>query len=202
MQFVNSFHSRFESKLSASISDEASTSLSTYHLEFKDKHFLFESFLVELIKHLDEGPILQTVQVSDRITFHHETILDDHKEAELLDQDSDVFMFCRAVPNGSTIKSEKSTCLLPSGLESDDGFLSGSVGDCCLEVDSDDNLDNQFWGLVVKSSLFPKMQGCFLLRTTRSSSSDHCSCQCTHYSLTRVSAGVPLVHQFDAAWLV
>lgn len=192
VHFTNSNRSfRFISKLSASHSTEASTSLATYNLEFRRSHSLFESFLVELIKHLDEAPVLQSIMVSDQITFQYTKNLPNDDYQDQLHKDSDVFMYCKAISKDP----------VPGGRK----YLAGSIGDCCeesLESSKEADEDSQFWGLVVKSSLFPRMEGCYLLRTSRVSagSSKH-DCVCTHYSLTKISAGVPLADQYDASWL-
>ena len=42
------------------------------------------------------------------------------------------------------------------------------------------------------------VQGCYVLKTVQSQSAD---CQCSHYTLTRVSKGQPLAEQLTASWL-
>ena len=42
------------------------------------------------------------------------------------------------------------------------------------------------------------IQGCYVLKTVLSQSAD---CQCSHYTLTRVSRGQPLAEQLAASWL-
>eukprot|EP00210_Caulerpa_lentillifera_P003367 g3211.t1 len=173
-------------RLCASISHEASTSLSTYNLEFRHRHFLFESFLCELIKHLDEAPVLQSIKITaDQVSFHHETVDSDR---QYLTDEFDVFMYCKAIPKNP----------VPGAVQ----YLTGSVGECCEEdFTMTGNEESQFWGVVVKSSLFPGMEGCYLLRTSKVSAGLHCSCSCTHYSLTKIRTGISLADQYDAAWL-
>lgn len=190
VHFTNSTAFRFISKLNVSSSIEASSSLATYNLEFRRSHFLFESFLVELIKHLDEAPVLQSVMVSDKITFHYSKHLPNDDYRDQLHKDSDVFMYCKAISKDP----------VPSGRK----YLTGSIGDCCEEssVSKEADQESQFWGLVVKSCLFPRMEGCYLLRTSRvSSGAVKQDCLCTHYSLTKISTGVSLADQYDASWL-
>lgn len=82
-------------------------------------------------------------------------------------------------------------------------ILAGKVGDCCGDDEGEMHSmpgENAFWGLVVKSALFPEMQGCYLMRTSKSVNGSGCSC--THYAVTRICSGVPLVDQYDASWLV
>ncbi|PSC76707.1 hypothetical protein C2E20_0254 [Micractinium conductrix] len=59
-----------------------------------------------------------------------------------------------------------------------------------------------YWGVVVqsRSGLHTGTEGCYLLRTVRSESGAGCSC--THFSLTRTSAGEHLEAQFVQSWLV
>ena len=57
-----------------------------------------------------------------------------------------------------------------------------------------------YWGVVVQSRGQPTgVEGAYLLKTVRSSSSTGCSC--THFSLTRICQGEHLERQFLDAWL-
>lgn len=114
--------------------------------------------------------------------------------------------------------------LLSAGLV--DQIMAGKVGDCC-EKDHDFTFTNEaiqsalrqsdfyndvklssqspiegtaFWGLVIQSSRWPNLEGCYLMKTVKVA--DHTGCTCTHFSLIRVCKGVPLSDQYSAAWLV
>jgi hypothetical protein len=52
---------------------------------------------------------------------------------------------------------------------------------------------------VVQSAAHPQLQGCWLMKTSRSS---HAHCHCTHYTCTRVCQGQPLAQQLQDSWLV
>lgn len=56
----------------------------------------------------------------------------------------------------------------------------------------------RLWGVVVQSREHGHMEGCYVLKTSHSTSAD---CQCTHYSLTRICEGTPLEQQLMQAWL-
>lgn len=114
--------------------------------------------------------------------------------------------------------------LLSAGLV--DQIMAGKVGDCCDEdhkyiitneaiqsalrqsdFHNDVKMANQspmegiaFWGLVIQSSVWTTLEGCYLLKTAKVV--DHMGCSCTHFSLIRVCQGIPLSDQYSAAWLV
>lgn len=56
-----------------------------------------------------------------------------------------------------------------------------------------------YWGVIVQSKLPSEAQGCYVLKTVHSTSPT--DCQCTHFTLTRVSREQPLAEQLSAAWL-
>ena len=56
-----------------------------------------------------------------------------------------------------------------------------------------------YWGVVVQSQMASEAQGCYVLKTVHSASPS--DCQCTHFTLTRVSRGEPLADQLASAWL-
>lgn len=57
-----------------------------------------------------------------------------------------------------------------------------------------------FWGLVIQSTKWASLQGCYLLKTMQVR--DDAGLMCTHFSVTQVCSGVPLLHQFMSSWLV
>ena len=61
-----------------------------------------------------------------------------------------------------------------------------------------------FYGLVVQTrDASDPLQGCYLLKTMKQSSSSNSSeCHCTHYSLNQVCKGPSLHQQYQASWLV
>lgn len=83
--------------------------------------------------------------------------------------------------------------------------FSGKLGDCCDEEEAHPPKSDchqhtdEYWGLVVQSKYKSSAEGCYVLKTSRSSSPD---CHCTHYSLTRVSQGKDLPQQLASAWLI
>ena len=108
----------------------------------------------------------------------------------------DVYILCQPVLRG-----------MGRGGHNPAALIAGKIGDCCDEEErrlsnavEDTSVESGFWGLVVRSSVFPEMQGCYLMRTKKSGS--HTGCHCVHYSVTRICTGIPLADQFDASWLV
>lgn len=61
-----------------------------------------------------------------------------------------------------------------------------------------------YHGLVVQSQQEPGLQGCYLLKTVRTTHGSHEAggCHCIHFTLTRVCQGQPLAQQLEASWLV
>lgn len=113
--------------------------------------------------------------------------------------------------------------LLSAGLV--DQIMAGKVGDCCdenhgftftneaiqLALRQSDFYNDfrssakssmegtAFWGLVIQSSRWSDLEGCYLLKTAKVV--DYTGCSCTHFSLVRVCRGIPLSDQYSAAWL-
>lgn len=58
-----------------------------------------------------------------------------------------------------------------------------------------------YWGVVVQSRSHTGVEGCYLLKTVRNTSPGT-GCSCTHFSLTRISAGEHLEQQFVSSWLL
>ena len=58
-----------------------------------------------------------------------------------------------------------------------------------------------FWGVVVQSRRHTGVEGCYLLKTVKNVSPGT-GCTCTHFSLTRISAGEHLEQQFVQSWLL
>lgn len=172
---------------SSSLGKLAQATVNSPHL--KKKHNLFEFCLNEVVRHLGEAPFLQTLTVFNGLIFQRHSVANGIE----FNRDSDVFILCQSIPDCPEESWSRPVSL--DGKVSDD--------DCCEEEISETQslpVGNQFWGLVVKSTLFPEMQGCYLMRTTKSGNRDICTC--THYSVTRVSSGIPLADQYDASWLV
>lgn len=60
-----------------------------------------------------------------------------------------------------------------------------------------------FYGLVVQTrDAADPLQGCYLLKTMKQSSSSSSACHCTHYSLNQICKGPSLQQQYQASWLV
>lgn len=60
-----------------------------------------------------------------------------------------------------------------------------------------------FYGMVVQTrNAADPLQGCYLLKTVKQSSSSGSACHCTHYSLNQVCKGPSLQQQYQASWLV
>jgi hypothetical protein len=64
--------------------------------------------------------------------------------------------------------------------------------------------ERRFYGLVVQSQQQQHLQGCYLLKVSRTVQRTHSTggCACTHYSLNRVCQNVPLRQQYVDSWLV
>lgn len=109
--------------------------------------------------------------------------------------------------------------LMSSGLTTPQ--FSGRVGEACCDdevhsqiipftppgrrqgrknLEEEMNAHIDYWGVVVQSKITSEAQGCYVLKTVHSTSPT--DCQCTHYTLTRVSRGEPLAEQLSTAWLV
>jgi hypothetical protein len=58
-----------------------------------------------------------------------------------------------------------------------------------------------YWGVVVQSRRHTGAEGCYLLKTVKSTSAST-GCTCTHFSLTRISQGDHLEQQFVQSWLL
>lgn len=58
-----------------------------------------------------------------------------------------------------------------------------------------------YYGVVVQSRRHTGVEGCYLLKTVKSVSRGT-GCSCTHFSLTRISAGEHLEKQFVQSWLL
>lgn len=100
--------------------------------------------------------------------------------------------------------------------------VSGRIGDCCdgSETSSEGHkhaaptsqqpsgslpeVEHAFFGIVVQSRHNTQLQGCYLLKRSRTGhqSSLGTGCSCTHYSLNRVCLGLPLWEQWQDSWLV
>ena len=102
--------------------------------------------------------------------------------------------------------------------------VSGRIGDCCDGDGSESSsqphehpatssqqplgsvpeVEHAFFGMVVQSRSSTQLQGCYLLKRSRTlhQSSLGTGCSCTHYSLNRVCSGVPLWKQWQDSWLV
>ena len=74
----------------------------------------------------------------------------------------------------------------------------GKRGRRSLEEEMNAHID--YWGVVVQSKMTSEAQGCYVLKTVHNTNPS--DCQCTHFTLTRVSRGEPLADQLSAAWLV
>ena len=119
--------------------------------------------------------------------------------------------------------------LLRDGIA--EGILAGKVGECCdgeaenqvlpfsKEQYSQMNWDVKtqqhkhthpqsgedeqlvdFWGLIVQSKYRSDAEGAYVLKTVRNS--NPVGCQCTHYSLMRVSQGDLVKTHRSTAWLL
>ena len=56
----------------------------------------------------------------------------------------------------------------------------------------------EYWGVVVQSKWESEADGCYVLKTVRSSVED---CTCVHYSLVNVCQSEPFSAQMVASWL-
>jgi hypothetical protein len=101
-------------------------------------------------------------------------------------------------------------------------LLHGKFGECCEDEHGGDHAhhhqhsssssagqqqqqsDTQtaFYGLVVQTrDAADPLQGCYLLKTMKQSSSSSSACHCTHYSLNQICKGPSLRQQYQASWL-
>ncbi|GMH37270.1 hypothetical protein BSKO_05143 [Bryopsis sp. KO-2023] len=130
-----------------------------------------------------------------------------------------------ALPSSSEAGLTCSNRLLSVGLAQQ--IMAGKIGECCDDEEhhapesqgfidmalrhsgmygeesmsaSSMYQDTAFWGLIIQSAKCSELQGCYLLKTMRLV--DSTGCCCTHFSLTRVCAGVPLCDQYSASWLI
>lgn len=99
-------------------------------------------------------------------------------------------------------------------VEEEDG-MSGRLGDCCDGEGSADlasmslsvppvitsrmSSSAEYFGLVVQSRYRSSVAGCYVLKLVRNQ--DSCGCSCSHYSVSKVCAGVPLGLQLKESWL-
>jgi hypothetical protein len=70
-------------------------------------------------------------------------------------------------------------------------------------ADDGSTTERRFYGLVVQSQQQQHLQGCYLLKVSRTVQRTHSTggCACTHYSLNRVCQNVPLSQQYVDSWL-
>jgi hypothetical protein len=82
----------------------------------------------------------------------------------------------------------RAAALRPAGVPGGDSTACQQQGGC-------------FYGVVVQSRQHTGVEGCYLLKTVRNVSPGT-GCTCTHFSLTRISAGEHLEKQFVQSWLL
>ena len=82
----------------------------------------------------------------------------------------------------------RAAALRPAGMPGGDSTACQQQGGC-------------FYGVVVQSRQHTGVEGCYLLKTVRNVSPGT-GCCCTHFSLTRISAGEHLEKQFVQSWLL